>query len=84
MKPIVKRVRDTTWQTFEALVADGCGQTGILLTAVDHDTDSAYLYAVGHANGTATVIRYLGKLPANTTGQTHFAMTREFKNLFGE
>jgi hypothetical protein len=25
--------------------------------------DATYLYAVGHANGTATVIKGLGKLP---------------------
>jgi hypothetical protein len=84
MKPIVRRVRDTTWQKFESLVADTCGRNGILLTAVDHDTDTAYLYAVGHANGTATVIRNLGKIPAQANGQTHYAMTREFKNLSGE
>jgi hypothetical protein len=84
MKPVVKRLRDKTWQQFESLVADRCGQSGTLLTAVDHDTDTAYLYAIGHANGASTVIRNLGKVPATFDGQTHYAMTREFKDLYGE
>jgi hypothetical protein len=84
MKPIVKQVRSATWQNFESLVADSCGQNGILLTAVDHDADTAYLYTLGHANGTATVIRNLGKIPAVANGQTHFAMMRESKDVFGE
>jgi hypothetical protein len=33
-----------------------------LLLAVDKDRQAAYLYAVGHANGTATVIRGLGRV----------------------
>ena len=36
---------------------------GTLLLGIDKDTQSAYLYAVGHANGTATVIQGLGKVP---------------------
>jgi hypothetical protein len=62
MKPIVTRVRTSTWQGFEALIADKCGNYGTVLLGIDKDTNSGYLYAVGHANGTATVINGLGKV----------------------
>ena len=54
MKPVVKVVRTSTWQGFETLNANRCGQYGSLLLGIDKDTKSAHLYAVGHANGTAT------------------------------
>jgi hypothetical protein len=62
LKPIVTRVRTSTWQGFEALVASKCGNYGTLLLGIDKDTNSGYLYAVGHANGAATVINALGKV----------------------
>jgi hypothetical protein len=62
LQPTVKKVRTSTWQGFETLVADRCGTQSTLLTAIDKDTGSAYLYAVGHANGTSTVIQGLGKV----------------------
>ncbi len=62
LKPIVTRVRTSTWQGFEALVANKCGNYGTVLLGIDKDTNSGYLYAVGHANGTATVINALGKV----------------------
>lgn len=61
--PIVKKVRTSTWQGFETLVAEKCGTQSTLLTAIDKDTGSAYLYAVSHANGASTVIQGLGKVP---------------------
>lgn len=63
MKPVVKKVRASTWQGFETLVAAKCGQYGTLLLGIDKDTKAGYLYAVGHANGTATVIQSRGKVP---------------------
>jgi hypothetical protein len=63
LAPTVKKVRTSTWQGFETLVAERCGTQSTLLTAIDKDTGSAYLYAVGHANGTSTVIQGLGKVP---------------------
>lgn len=63
MSPVVRVVRTRTWQGFETLVADTCGGNGTVLVGVDHDTASAYLYAVGHAIGTGTEIRGLGRLP---------------------
>ncbi|MFF0270986.1 hypothetical protein [Kribbella sp. NPDC004536] len=60
--PVVKKVRTSTWQTFETLIAERCGTQSTLLLAIDKDTRNAYLYAVSHANGTATVIKGLGKV----------------------
>jgi len=62
-KPVVTKVRTSTWQSFETLIAEKCGNYGTLLLGIDKDTGSGYLYAVGHANGTATVIKGLGKVP---------------------
>ncbi|MGW6199173.1 hypothetical protein ACWF0M_23705 [Kribbella sp. NPDC055110] len=59
-KPVVKKVRASTWQGFETLIAEKCGSQSTLLLAIDTDTRRGYLYAVSHANGTATVIKGLG------------------------
>lgn len=72
MKPVVKVVRTRTWQGFETLVADACGGNGTVLVGVDRDTGDAYLYAVGHAIGTSTVIRGLGKVPGRFTERAVF------------
>ncbi|WP_410786886.1 hypothetical protein [Kribbella sp. C-35] len=59
MKPIVKPVRTRTWQGFEKLLASKCGNYGTFLVVIDKDTRTAHTYAVGRANGTATVIDHL-------------------------
>jgi hypothetical protein len=87
LKPIVKKVRDSTWQGFEALIATKCGQYGTLLLGIDKDTRSGYLYAVGHANGTATVIKGLGKVPATFADPVYFRHVLQQGDeplLFGE
>jgi hypothetical protein len=87
MKPVVKQVRNSTWQAFDALIAEKCGNYGTLLLAIDKDTHSAYLYAVGHANGPATVIKGLGKVPTTFTDPLYFRYTTEPGTaplLFGE
>jgi hypothetical protein len=85
MKPIVKQVRTSTWQGFEHLVAEKCGAQSTLLTAIDKDTGSAYLYAVGHANGTSTVIKGLGKLPGSYQDPVYSLYTADAAPpLFGE
>jgi hypothetical protein len=43
-----------------------------LLLGIDKDTKSGYLYAVGDANGTATAIKGLGKVPATFGEQVNF------------
>jgi hypothetical protein len=82
---VVKKVRSATWQGFEFLVAEKCGSQSTLLAAIDKDSGSAYLYAVGHANGTATVIKGLGKVPGNFTDPVYYLHTAEGNApLFGE
>jgi hypothetical protein len=53
-------------------LAERCGRQSTLLLGIDKDTGSGYLYAVSHANGTATIIQSLGKVPANFTDPAYF------------
>ncbi|MEV4263289.1 hypothetical protein [Kribbella sp. NPDC049584] len=87
MKPIVKQVRSSTWQGFETLLAQQCGQYGTLLLGIDRDTHTGYVYAVGHATGTTTVIQSFGKAPGTFTDPVYFHWTdgnATFKPPFGE
>ncbi|WP_238173771.1 hypothetical protein [Kribbella speibonae] len=84
MKPVVKPVRTRTWQGFEFLLARKCGQQGTLLLGIDKDTQSAHLYAVGHANGTATVIQGLGKVPGTFSDPAYFRWVPPIDPLVGE
>jgi hypothetical protein len=87
MKPIVKKVRDSTWQSFDVLIAEKCGQYGTIVVGIDKDTQSGYLYAFGHANGTATVIQGLGKVPATFPHPVYFRRQirpGDAQMLFGE
>jgi hypothetical protein len=85
--PVVKKVRASTWQSFDAFVAVKCGTQSTLLLAIDKDTKTGRVYAVGHANGTATLIQGLGPV-ATTFPDPHyfrfFTDTPESGNLFGE
>ncbi|MFI6680736.1 hypothetical protein [Kribbella sp. NPDC050470] len=74
MKPVVKKVRSSTWQGFESLVTARCGSTGTLLLGIDKDTGNGYLYAVGHG---ATVIKGLGKVPGTFTNPVNFSWRRD-------
>ncbi|GAA1597421.1 hypothetical protein GCM10009789_59210 [Kribbella sancticallisti] len=84
--PIVTKVRTSTWQGFESLVAADCGTQGVLLLGVDQDTGAPFLYAVGHANGTATVINGLGRVPRTYADVAYFRNygAADYDNLFGE
>jgi hypothetical protein len=85
MKPVVKRVRSSTWQGFESLVAERCGTQGTVLVGIDKDTKSAYLYTMSRADGTSTVIRGLGKIPATVNAPVHFRWaTLDFDEMYGE
>ncbi|MDX6281091.1 MAG: hypothetical protein QOH03_2162, partial [Kribbellaceae bacterium] len=84
MKPIVKVIRSSTWQGFESLVAAACGQYGVLLVGIDKDTKTGHLYAVGHANGLATVIQSRGSLPSTFDDPVYFHWTLPIDPLFGE
>lgn len=83
MTPVVKQVRPSTWQAFDYLVAQRCGQQSTLLIGVEKDTSAAYLYAVSHATGPSTVIQPLGKLPGTYTDPIYFLRTHG-TDLHGE
>ncbi|WP_328999462.1 hypothetical protein OHA18_34110 [Kribbella sp. NBC_00709] len=68
---VVKQVRGSTWQGFESLVAASCWD-GVLLLGIDKDTKSAYLYSVGHANGAATTIKLIRKVPGTFGDPVYF------------
>ncbi len=89
--PVVKKVRAATWQGFETLIAEKCGNQSTLLLAIDKDTRRGYLYAVSHANGTATVIKGLGQVgnqlaaPEDKTYFRHYPGSSEANVLlYGE
>ena len=85
MKPVVTKVRTSTWQGFESLIAEQCGAQGTLLVGIDKDTKSAYLYAVGHAHGASTVISGIGKVPGTFDAPLYFRWaTLDSDDLFGE
>lgn len=85
MKPIVKKVRTSTWQGFETMLTARCGNYGSLLLGIDKDTGSGYLYAVGHATGASTVIQGLGKVPGTFTDPVNFTWhSYSDPLLFGE
>ncbi|TCC30789.1 hypothetical protein [Kribbella speibonae] len=84
MKPVVRLVRRSTWQNFETMVAAKCGRYGTLLFGLDKQTGKGYLYAVGHANGLATVIQSRGEVATTYTDPVYFHMTRPDEELFGE
>jgi hypothetical protein len=82
VKPIVKKVRTSTWQGFETMVAARCGNYGTLLLGIDKDSGAGYLYAVGHG---ATVIQGLGKVPGSFTDPVNFGWHLDSDPpLFGE
>jgi hypothetical protein len=83
--PIVTKVRSSTWQGFEHLVAERCGAQSTLLAAVDKDSGKAYLYAVSHAKGTATVIKGLGEIAGSFTDPAYYLRTTaDVPPLYGE
>ncbi|MEV6411493.1 hypothetical protein [Kribbella sp. NPDC051718] len=75
LKPVVRKVRASTWQAFDFLAANGCGRQGTLLVAIDKDTQSAYLYAIGHATGATTPIQNLGKIPKTYADPVYYHWT---------
>ena len=75
MKPVVKQVRASGFAAFDSLVAQRCGAASTLLTAFDHDTDTATVYAVSKATGTSTVIKSYGTFKATFGAKVHFLLT---------
>jgi hypothetical protein len=90
-KPVVKLVRSGGWQNFESLSVQGCGDKGgLLITAVDRDTDTGYEYAMSRATGATTQLTGYGKIPAGEDftgafdGTAEAAVTTYFDQLVSE
>ena len=84
-KPVLKLIRSTGWAAYESLVVEGCGtRGGSLVTGVDHNTQTADLYAMSKANGAATAITAYGKIPGVFNGVSHVLLTTHYSQLVGE
>lgn len=77
LKPVVKRVRDRSWQGLDYLSAERCGSSGTVLAGIDRDTNSVYVYTLGKANGTATVIKSFGKATGSLTDPVYHRAASE-------
>jgi len=84
MRASSKVLRTSTWQVFEQLIVTSCGSNDSVVLGIDRDTKSAYLYLLRHANGTATVIEGLGKVPGTFTASKYFRWAPEVDILNGE
>jgi hypothetical protein len=84
-KPVLKLIRSTGFSAYESLVVEGCGtRGGSLVTGVDHNTQTANLYAMSKANGAATAITPYGKIPGVFNGVSHVLITTHYDQLVGE
>ncbi|WP_410789281.1 hypothetical protein [Kribbella sp. C-35] len=84
-KPVVKLIRKSGWAAYESLVVNKCGVNGpTVITAVDHDTQTAYQYGFSKFNGTATATTSYGKIPATFNGLNHTSQTGFQSLLLGE
>jgi hypothetical protein len=77
LQPVVKRVRDRSWQGLDYLAAERCGSSGTVLAGLDRDTNSVYVYTFGKAIGSATVIKSYGKATGTLTDPV-------YHRVFGE
>ncbi|MGW6279080.1 hypothetical protein [Kribbella sp. NPDC055071] len=64
LKPVATTIRASSWQGFENLLVASCGKSGSVVFGIDvqHTDLAGQMYAFGHANGTATVIKNLGSV----------------------
>lgn len=84
-KPVVKLIRKSGWAAFESLVVNKCGVNGAtVIIAVDHDTQSGYLYGFSRFNGAATATMSYGKVPVVFNGLNHTSQTGFQFILLGE
>jgi len=85
MKPVWTKIRSTTWQGFETLVAGRCLDDSTVLVGIDKDTNTGYAYVIAHAEGPATPIFAMGKIPLPLPDPTYFRWTPDTRSdpLFG-
>lgn len=81
--PTATTLRDSTWQVYEQLIATSCGPSGTLLLGIDRDTQTGYLYALGHTAGTKTVIKKVGKVPMTFSDPQYFRWAPKYDTLNG-
>ncbi|RZT07601.1 hypothetical protein EV649_8016 [Kribbella sp. VKM Ac-2569] len=76
-KPVVRLVgaAGSRWEKPINLVAERCGQYGTLLVGIDRNGQNAEMFAIGHVNGTATVINELHWVEAEFADPVYFRMT---------
>jgi hypothetical protein len=82
LKPVATPVRTSSWQSFEKMIAAPCG-TGSVVLAIDRDNGGYWLYTVGHANGTKTVIKGLGRSTLSWGDFDHFRFAPAYDPLSG-
>jgi hypothetical protein len=82
LKPVATPVRTSSWQIFEKMIAAPCG-TGSIVLAMDRDNGTYYIYSVGHANGSKTVIKNLGKVKLNWGDFDQFRFAPAYDPLNG-
>jgi hypothetical protein len=85
LKPVFTKIRSTTWQGFETIVAGRCLDDSTVFVGIDEDTQSAYAYVMSHAAGSTTTIYGMGKLPHTWADPVYFRWAAESWNdpLFG-
>jgi hypothetical protein len=85
-KPVMKLIRSSGFAAYESIVVETCGtRGGSLVTGVDHDTRTGYLYAMSKANGSATALTSYGRIPgAVFDGVSHVLLTTHYSQLVGE
>ncbi|GAA1579871.1 hypothetical protein GCM10009789_37060 [Kribbella sancticallisti] len=85
LKPVFTKIRSTTWQGFESIVAGRCLDDSTVFVGIDKDNKSAYAYVMSHAAGTATTIYGMGQLPHTWADPVYLRWAPESWNdpLFG-
>jgi hypothetical protein len=85
--PVVRILRTADWQEFDTLVAEPCGSSSTIVLGIDKETRTGKLFAIGHANGIATDIHYLGELPVELNDPAYFRWyldSPQAPKLYGE
>lgn len=85
--PVVRALRGSSWEDFDTLIAERCGQHGTILLGIDQDTHTGHLYALSHADGAVTTIQSLGDLPVSLDDPAYFRWyldTPQASKLHGE
>jgi hypothetical protein len=75
LKATLKAVRTTGFAAYDQIIAQRCGTSSTLLTGFNNTANTATVYAVSKANGSATVINTIGSADAPQDANVHFLYT---------